>query len=116
MEKNINMCNAVFSYGIEKEFNVIWLEDLNGEKSLTNDIEFAINKITFENDLFLSDLINYKIMYKDSTGIWDGVKLKLTVNEFMGNEFSLIDDVSFFPISETDYELALYKLLATKNI
>jgi hypothetical protein len=71
------------------------IEDLNlGNMSVTNDIENVLATIAKKENLSLSD---YQIMYCDSEGIWDGV-------DYDNGK------VSFFPISENEYEKAREKL------
>ena len=58
------------SYIYEVEDDIISIIDLDGEKTLTNDMEKVIHEIETEENI---DATQYKIMYCDSQGIWDGV-------------------------------------------
>lgn len=79
-----------YSFGIDGP--VLWIVDNNGPKSVTNDMENVLAELAKTNVL-----TNYRIMYKDSMGIWDGVKP---------------NPVTFFPITETEYRKAKEKILA----
>ena len=60
-----------YTYTIEEAF--ICIIDLdNGGKSVTNDIKNIIKEIEDENNFFLD---SFKIVYRDSEGIWDAVIL-----------------------------------------
>jgi len=64
---------AQFTWGIED--GVLWLIDTgNGHlcKSLTNDMEAAL--VSIQADL-PEALIEYKIIYQDREGQWDGIKI-----------------------------------------
>lgn len=102
------------SYDYAFDDGILWLEDLNGPKSLTNDMENAIAKITLQNAIPLDAVASMKIMYKDSEGTWDGVRVLVSKTKLLGVESSEISSIEFFSINETDYELAKYKLLAMK--
>lgn len=88
-----SLFRAEFNYDIKD--GVLWIVDLNGPKSLTNDIEYVIEDIEKVENIDASKL---KIMYKDSEGIWDGIS-------YYGNK-----SFNYFPIRETDFDLALQKL------
>lgn len=61
-----------YTYTIEQEF--VCIVDLdNGGRSVTNDIQKIINEIEDENNFFLD---SFKIIYRDSQGIWDAVLIK----------------------------------------
>ena len=58
--------HADFTYSIFG--NVISIVDLNlGNRSVTNDIERVLRKIEYYH-------IAFKIMYRDSEGVWDGIE------------------------------------------
>lgn len=61
---------AQFSYGFQGEF--LWITDDGGLKSVTNDMENILADIVRENKIYLC---NYYIIYQDSQGIWDGVRI-----------------------------------------
>jgi len=86
-----------FSYTVDQD--VIKVVDLNlGSDSVTNDAERVLRKI----EQWQPGLIaRCRIMYRDSRGIWDGI-------EWDGQE------VTFFPIRETDERAAERKLRQLK--
>jgi hypothetical protein len=90
------MNRAIFDYGTDE--NILWIEDLDQGKSVTNDIEYVLQDIQDSG----IDIYNYRIMYKDSTGIWDGISISKESNP------------SFFAIQEKEYEKAKEKLLNRK--
>jgi hypothetical protein len=86
--------SADFKYQIDGR--VLFIEDLNlGNKSVTNDIENVLDKISKELNTSVS---NFDIIYKDSTGTIDGVVTK-------NNQF-----VDFYSINEEDYYAAKLKI------
>jgi hypothetical protein len=82
------------SYTVSSYANTITILDRVGMKSVTNDIENVLRDIhaTYGN------LDNYKIMYRDSAGVFDGIRTK-------NSHFDC-----FFSINETDENRALEKL------
>lgn len=61
---------ADYTYTVEG--GVIAITDLDlGNKSVTNDIENVLEDIRAE----LGDLAGYSVIYRDSMGRWDGVRL-----------------------------------------
>ncbi|MGV3588599.1 MAG: hypothetical protein ACO1OF_16455 [Adhaeribacter sp.] len=95
-EKTENIFASRSEYYYEVVGRVIAITDEGGLKSVTNDMENVLQDIKKE----IGDISPYQIMYKDSLGIWDGVKV--------GPNGS----VSFFSINETEYASARVKLLA----
>jgi hypothetical protein len=60
---------ADFTYSISD--NVISIVDLNlGNRSVTNDIERVLRKIERYHQ---GSIVGFKIMYRDSEGVWDGI-------------------------------------------
>lgn len=92
---------ADFNYQIIEENSIIFIEDQNkGSMSLTNDMENVLEEI-FNTELSKDvkfSLDDYTIIYRDSTGIIDGVNV--TNNKFFG----------FFPIQVGTLEEAIEKL------
>lgn len=90
---------ASYTYDILEDF--LFIEDL-GESdriSVTNDMESVLKKIKEE----IGDEINsLKCIYKDSQGVWDGVKF-----EFNSQEEVIIS--GFLILDETDLEKAVVK-------
>lgn len=104
-DKNGNLFASRSSYEWKIDGGIVAIEDLDNGMSVTNDMENVLNDIREE----LSDpanvvnkLNNCRIMYRDSAGIWDGVKV---VN----------GSVVFLPIQEKNYHAAKEKLLAIRN-
>lgn len=84
---------ADYTYTVEGP--VIAIVDLDqGSKSVTNDMENVLNDIRSE----LGDLAGYAVIYQDSMGRWDGVRLA-------GRS------VEFYSLNETDPERAASRLL-----
>jgi hypothetical protein len=96
-------CQADFTYSMSPD--VIAITDLDlgntitdldlGNKSVTNDIENVLRKIEYWHQ---GPIKGYRIMYRDSEGIWDGV-------QWDGRR------ASFFALQETKEALARKKLL-----
>lgn len=84
---------ADYTYTIEG--NVIAIVDLDlGNRSVTNDIENVLEEIRTE----LGNLAGYAVIYRDSMGRWDGVRL---VNH----------TVYFYALGEANQQLAMSRLL-----
>jgi hypothetical protein len=84
---------ADYTYTVEG--SVIAIVDLDqGSKSLTNDMDNVLADIGAE----LGDLAGYAVIYRDSMGRWDGVRL-------IGRA------VAFYSLNETDPERAASRLL-----
>jgi hypothetical protein len=84
---------AEFSYTVDQ--GILKVVDLSlGANSVTNDAEKVLSKIAQWHPGSITD---YRIMYRDSLGIWDGP-------EWDGPE------VRFFPIRETDERAAERRL------
>lgn len=84
---------ADYTYTVEG--SVIAIVDLDqGSKSVTNDMENVLNDIRGE----IGDLAGYAVIYRDSMGRWDGIRLK-------GGS------VEFYALNETDGERAAARLL-----
>ena len=83
-------------YKYQLDHNILFIEDLNfGNKSVTNDIENILEDISEELD---TSMDNYRIMYKDSQGVIDGIYTK-------DGKF-----YDFYHIGETDYYAAKLKI------
>ena len=84
---------ADYTYTIEG--NVIAIIDLDqGSKSVTNDMEEVLNDLR----VAIGELSGYSVIYRDSTGRWDGVRLERGV-------------VAFYSLNETDPQGAATRLL-----
>jgi len=65
------MTKSDYKYEILSKQQIIIIEDLDkGNMSVTNDIENVVEQIFMKEKLSSND--NYKIIYKDSRGKWDG--------------------------------------------
>jgi hypothetical protein len=86
---------ADFTYSIMP--NTISITDTNlGKLSVTNDIEAILRRIEY---LYQGSVAAFKIMYRDSDGIWDGIRRDR-------------QSASFFALRETDEQKAHEKLLS----
>ena len=84
---------ADYTYTVEG--SVIAIIDLDqGSKSVTNDIGNVLDDIRAE----IGDLAGYAVIYRDSMGRWDGVRL-------------IGSSVEFYALNETDGEQAAARLL-----
>lgn len=84
---------ADYTYTIDG--NTIAIVDLDlGNRSVTNDIDYVLEEIRVE----LGDLSGYCVIYRDSMGRWDGVRL---VN----------NTVYFYALGEADQQRAMNRLL-----
>ena len=85
--------HADFTYSFSD--NVISIVDLNiGNRFVTNDISYVFQQV----EQFHQGPINsYRIMYRDSCGVWDGIRWD--------------GETAFFvSLNETDYRAARSKL------
>ena len=84
---------ADYTYTIEG--SVIAIVDLDqGSKSVTNDMENVLDDIQAE----IGDLSGYAVIYRDSLGRWDGVRLERGL-------------VEFYSLNESDPQRAAARLL-----
>ena len=84
---------ADYTYSVEG--SVIVIVDLDqGSKSVTNDMKNVLDDIRAE----LGDLAGYAVIYRDSMGRWDGVRL-------VGHS------VDFYALGEPDQQRAASRLL-----
>jgi hypothetical protein len=96
------MIESTFEY--DTDGLVLWIKDMDlGGKSVTNDMENVLQRIIDEG----TNIYNYRIMYRDSSGTWDGVTVSKTVKRIK---------FSFFAISEKDYDRAKSKLLSLTKL
>ena len=70
--ENIFTNRCEYSYTLKD--SVISITDLGGMKSVTNDIENVLTDIIIAE--IGIDLDDYKIMYRDSQKIWDGIRFE----------------------------------------
>jgi hypothetical protein len=93
-----------YTWKIDQDFLLI--EDLDtGNKSVTNDIENVINDIYHE---IGEKIKNYKVIYKDSHGIWDGVNPSWGVKKCVSCDF--------YHIGEYELKNALIKIKQNEEI
>lgn len=100
-EKTQNMFANRSEYTHDIEENIISITDKGGMKSVTNDIENVITDI-IEREGILK-VMNSKIIYKDSQGVWDGVRIELDAS-------GKIKSTDFYSINEMDYQKAKEKV------
>jgi hypothetical protein len=80
--------------------DLLQIVDLNlGGRSVTNDIENVINEIYQK---IGEEIKKYKILYRDSEGVWDGV------NPIWGIKKCV--ECNFYHLGETEFELAIEKI------
>jgi len=95
-----NMTASLFGprsdYDYRVDGDVIAITDNDKGRSVTNDLVNVLADLAGEG----IDLSQYKIMYRDTSGIWDGIGHD-------GGTFT-----GFFPLTEHDYLTARAKLLA----
>lgn len=92
-----NAGRAIYSWRKKRGF--ILIKDEKGIKSLTNDMETAINHISN-----CVDVRGYHIIYRDSRGIWDGV--------FLMNK----NEPVFYPIGTTDLDVAMQMVESMRGV
>ena len=94
----------MFSNGADYDWgtkdNILWITDLNkGNVSVTNDIENVVKEI----GTAMGGLDAIKkckaIIYRDSMGVWDGVRIKKEIGER--------PVVEIYPVHTKDFEKAL---------
>ena len=100
---NLFANRSSFDYGFDGR--VLWIKDLGGAKSVTNDIENILNDVIEQNSF--ADVKAKQVMYLDSQGIWDGVRMTFEKNRVTG--------VDFFSINEKEQSKAKAKLLEISN-
>ena len=83
------------NYNYTIDGNIIFIEGTGEGKTVTNSIEEILKEITVEMN---ASMDNFKILYRDSEGIIDGVKTS-------NGEFS-----DFYYIGETSYYAAKLKI------
>lgn len=97
--KELIMGNNLFSnralYVFSVFNNYLIIEDLNGMKSVTNDMDNILEDLNKQ----ITGLDKKKVIYKDSMGVWDEVRFKSTGNH--------IHSITFHSIGENDMMKAL---------
>jgi hypothetical protein len=110
--QNLFANRAEYDYGFDGR--ILWIEDLGGLKSVTNDIENILADIAILHGV--SMIKGKHIMYKDSMGIWDGINAEVTEIERFGTASISVNRISFFPITEIDKRKAKQKLLTIETV
>lgn len=96
---NLFAPRSEFEYGMED--GILYIRDLGGLKSATNDMENILADIAGD---IGRKIYNYQIMYLDSMNIWDGIRI---TRHYQKTKFQF----EFFSINEKDFEKAKSKLL-----
>lgn len=107
---------AHYEWGITD--GVIWVIDLDRGKSVTNDLANVVMEIDagFPFPKEGTSIFDYPLMYRDTTKTWDGIILRgipqdrEKVREHGFNEHHNYGE-DFYPIRETDFQVALQKCL-----
>ena len=99
-EKSLHLFKARASFSWTEEDGIISIVDLSGNDddfgpTVTNDIDNVLRQIALEKG---HGLQNYRIIYRDTQGIWDGVHVTAR------------GGARFYSINEKDYESAKAKL------
>ena len=95
--KNGNLFSNRSEYQYGTRGDIVWIRDLGGMKSVTNDIENVLQDIL--QDIALE---TKKIIYQDSMGIWDEVRCQI--------EAGTVKGVTFHSIGEKDMSKALFSI------
>lgn len=94
---------------------IIWIEDNDNGKSVTNDIDNVLRDINQELTMLIStdedSILNYLIMYRDTAGVWDGI----TASEAGVGRDGAFFNASFFSIHKRDRQEAAEKLWDTRG-
>lgn len=113
---------AEYSWGTDR--SVLWLKDEGAEcRSLTNDLNNSLVEIAGELPPERK-LTDYRIIYRDSEGTWDGVSVtKMGDLEFdrhwlkkKGGSFHSMNlQTEIFSLNKQDYQQAREAILASKH-
>lgn len=97
--KELKMGNNLFSnrslYDFKFDDDIVCIEDLNGMKSVTNDMDNILEDLNKQ----IPGLERKKVIYKDSFGVWDEVRFKISSCH--------IHSITFHPIGEKEVNKAL---------
>lgn len=117
---NLFANRAQYTWGIDGQ--ILWIKDADSQgRSLTNDLENCLAEIQAQID---TPLDAYKIIYKDSDGIWDGIRLTafklssvLIDAQWLSDRryphyFAKGLDIDFYFIGEKSYEAAKKKVMS----
>ena len=113
---------AEYSWGIDK--TVLWLRDEGTEsRSLTNDLNNCLVEIAGELPPERK-LTDYRIVYRDSEGTWDGVSVtkmgdlefdRQWVEKKGGSFHSMNLQTEIFSLNKQDYQQAREAILASDH-
>lgn len=93
---NTHPPRAEYTYGMVND--ILWIEDVGkNTRSVTNDMINVLNGIIKNENLKMRD---YRVVYRDSNGNWDGVVPHV---ETHGWVFA----VDFYPLNTTDKDTAI---------
>jgi hypothetical protein len=93
--------SAVFEYTIIDGFLFIEDKNVEGVLSVTADMERVLETISAENSDI--EIRNLKTIYRDSEGIWDGVKF------IYGPHGVIIDEFIFLDATEVEEAIIRYQ-------
>lgn len=89
------MSKSKSNYTYTIDGNVIFIEDLDGAMSVTNNVENVLQEISKEME---SPISNFKVIYRDTDGNIDGISTE-------DGKFK-----DFYPIGERSYYAAKLKI------
>ena len=101
--RNNSGCDYTFGvYEITDSYGIVWIEDKNTGRSITNSAEKVMQEIAIQ--LNVESLSIYDgVIYKDSEGIWDGLNPSHNFNSSL-----------FIPIRATKFEDAIKFIIQQK--
>jgi hypothetical protein len=103
---NLFANRSEFDYGVKRK--TLWIRDLGGMKSVTNDIENVLTDIVA--DLGIEVVSSKRIIYQDSMGIWDGINPSFTQASLRSK--IRCTGVTFYPLGARSFDIAI---IATEN-
>lgn len=103
--KEGNLFPCEYHWHTDEANRLLFIEDLDSGRTVTNDIKNVLDTIFTE--LPVGENRKWKIMYKDTFGVWDGVSATITTSD---TGKPVISGVNFYSINETDFNKAKLKL------
>lgn len=104
-DKEPSLFPCEYHWHTDEKESMLFIEDLDSGKTVTNDIKNVLKTI-FE-ELKTDSQRKWKIMYKDTFGVWDGVSAQIIKSD---TGKITISETQFYSINETDFNKAKEKL------